>query len=138
MPHILIVDDEAWLANKLAVHLEKEGHRVATFTGHKMGAFHLIEKLHPDLVVLDHLRANDYDGMQLVYILRNTPALAHLPIVLIIPRYPSLHMLPFMKSFGFQPDAYLEKPFSWDECSEMINRLLSCPKIISSTGESMQ
>ena len=135
MPHILIVEDEAWLANKLAVHLEREGHRVATFTGHKMGAFRPVEKLHPDLIVLDHLRAYDYDGMQLVYVLRNTTILAQLPIILMIPRYPSLHMLPFLKSFRFQPDAYLEKPFSFDECTEMITRLLSRPEMIKPTGD---
>ncbi len=88
MHHILIVDDEAWFANWLATNLEHEGHRAATFTGHETGAFRAIEKLHPDLVVLDHLRPHDYDGMELVYILRNTPALAHLPIILMIPRYP--------------------------------------------------
>lgn len=138
MPHILIIDDEAWLANKLAVHLEREGHRVATFTGEIVPAFRLIEKLHTDLIILEHFRPGEFDGMDLVYVLRNTPALAHLPIILMASKNAWYDVLPFLGSFGFQPEGYLVKPFSFDECSEMISRLLSRPERIIPPGDSMQ
>lgn len=61
----------------------------------------------------------------LACVIRNTPALAHLPIILLANKNAWYDVLPFLKSFQFQPDAYLIKPFSWDECSEIVTRLLA-------------
>lgn len=51
---VLIVEDDAWLAEQQARVLEKAGFS-ATISPHAIAAIKLIDKVHPDVIVLDVL-----------------------------------------------------------------------------------
>lgn len=67
-PLILVVDDEPDICYLVQCILEKEGYRVTTaYDGN--GALELIQKLKPDMVVLDFLLP-DIDGVELCHRIR--------------------------------------------------------------------
>lgn len=51
---ILVVEDDEWLAEQFARILRKENYKV-TVSLHALSAMDMIDKVHPDLIVLDVL-----------------------------------------------------------------------------------
>ena len=120
MKHILVVEDEAHLANGIKVNLEAEGYRVST-AGDGPGALRFIQQHGHgiDLVVLDIM----LPGMSGYAVCEALRAADHIMPVLIL----SARTLAEDRIRGFDvgADQYLMKPFDLDEFLSRIKTLLA-------------
>lgn len=116
---ILAVDDEVALTELVRYHLVRAGHRV-TVAGSGWEAIESVRRDPPDLILLD-LMLPDLDGFGVCEILRQEPATATIPVVII-----SAWASPDTRNLGLELGAldYLTKPFSPHELVERVNRLV--------------
>lgn len=107
---ILVVDDEADLVELVSYNLKKEGFDVdSAFDGEE--ALAKLRKVNYALLILD-LMLPGIQGMELCRILRNNPATAHLPVIMLTAKGEELD-----KIIGLEmgADDYITKPFSTRE-----------------------
>ena len=78
---ILVVDDNAELVDLLRMHLKAAGFAIATATN-GIEALKKARSVSPDLVLLD-LGLPELDGLAVYETLRNTPATAAVPILIV-------------------------------------------------------
>jgi len=111
--HILVVEDDARLRERLARYLGEHGFRVTT-AGHAAEARDRLRFLSPDLIVLDVMMP-DEDGLSLVQSLRREGKMV--PVLLLTARG-----APDDRIAGFEAgaDDYLAKPF---EPMELVLRM---------------
>jgi len=116
---ILSVEDEPDLAHLLHYHLTRAGHDVATAsTGWE--AIDSVKKRRPDLILLD-LMLPDLDGFGVCELLRNDPATATIPVI-ILSAWSSHDSRQLGAELGVLD--YLTKPFSPTELVNRVNRLV--------------
>ena len=82
--HILVIDDDADARQVLRAMLEKLGHRVSEAASGPT-ALTLIPELQLDLVLLD-LMMPGMDGFEVIEYMREMPAAAHLPVIVVTAR----------------------------------------------------
>jgi len=112
---VLVVDDDSGIRDSLAACLEAEGFRVATAANGAIGLEEL-QAARPDVVIVD-LIMPVMNGHQFVARLREDPATARLPVVLMTGATPRPGLpLP-------EADALLPKPFELDELVAVVRRL---------------
>lgn len=84
MKKIVLIEDDADLYALLKYNLEKEGFvMVGSQTGR--GALELCRREKPDLIILD-IMLPDSDGLEICRSIRNTPDLAHIPVIFLTAR----------------------------------------------------
>jgi CheY-like chemotaxis protein len=117
---ILIVDDEFGLADLVADLLAREGYDVAIAINGRLGLQSLATR-HADLVLADVMMPL-MGGPEMVAVMRATPELAAIPVILmtampeVVPKGPdALH------------DGLLVKPFRRERLLELIRQLLGEP-----------
>ena len=105
--HILVVEDEADLAELVAFNLRQSGYTVAT-AGTGTAALAEVARKRPDLVVLD-LNLPDISGTEVCRRLRAGGSTQRLPIVMLTARSAEIDRV-----LGFEvgADDYVSKPFS--------------------------
>ena len=81
MAHVLIVDDSASVRSLLGARLRENGHQIDEAADGESGAERAVVAP-PDVVVTD-LLMKGISGVQLCRILRNEPATAHIPVILL-------------------------------------------------------
>ncbi len=111
---ILIVDDEASIAELLAEVLDEAGYEVLTASDGRTGLT-MSRLLHPTMVLTDYMMP-ELDGAQLVRELWRNPATHDIPAVLMSCSRPSgdeLRGVPF-----------LAKPFDLEDVLEIVARYL--------------
>jgi two-component system alkaline phosphatase synthesis response regulator PhoP len=104
---ILVVDDDKEIARLVRAYLEQAGYEVlVVYDGET--ALHAMRRERPDLVVLD-LMLPDRDGWEITRIVRGTPSIAALPIVMLTARVEDTD-----KIVGLElgADDYVTKPFN--------------------------
>ncbi len=106
MAKILIVDDEFALRAVLVDALESEGHAVVAAHNGQV-AVELAIRERPDLILMDMMMP-ELDGPGAVKVLRATPGLAEIPVVLMSATANADQMVP--DSVGFLP-----KPFGLEQ-----------------------
>lgn len=104
---ILIVDDEPELLDILQMSLGDEGYIVRT-AGNAAETMAKIQAEKPDLILLD-VMLPDVSGIKLTGRLKNTPATADIPIILLTAKDTETDML---VGFNMGADDYVTKPFS--------------------------
>ncbi|HYZ23646.1 MAG TPA: response regulator transcription factor [Rhodopila sp.] len=116
--HILVVEDDPRLRERLARYLGSEGFRVTT-AGDAAEARSRLRSINPDLLVLDVMMPGE-SGLDLTQSLRNEPACT-MPILLLTARG-----TPEDRIAGFEAgaDDYLGKPFEPRELVLRIRALL--------------
>ena len=104
---ILIVEDEADIAQLLKLYLEKDGFRTMTASTGVEG-FKLIKADRPDLVILD-LMLPEMDGLEICKKIRSTLDIALLPILMLTAKAEESDTI-----IGLElgADDYVTKPFS--------------------------
>lgn len=131
MPHtILTVDDESAVTDLIAYHLGRVGHHVVTAASGRE-ALEAVRTHHPDLMILD-LMLPDLDGFGVCEILRQNPATATLPVIIL-----SAWTSPEARDVGLELGAleFLCKPFSPLQLVARVNQLLELkpnPETVSS------
>ncbi len=114
-PHVLVVEDEAALADLLKYNLEKEGYRVSIATDGEE-ALLAAEETPPDLVVLDWMLPKA-PGIEVCRRLRARQETRNTPIVMLTARTEEGDRI---RGLDIGADDYITKPFSM---SELLARL---------------
>jgi two-component system phosphate regulon response regulator PhoB len=104
---ILVVEDEADLAELVAFNLRREGHEVVVAHDGNT-ALAEIQRSHPDLVVLD-VMLPDISGIEVCRRLRRNPSTVRLPVIMLTARTDEMDRV---VGFEVGADDYVPKPFS--------------------------
>lgn len=113
---IVVVEDEAPIADAVAARLRSEGHRVEIAADGPSGV-ELIERLQPDLVVLDVMLPG-FDGLE---VCRRVQRDRWVPILMLTARDSEADLV---IGLGVGADDYLTKPFSARELAARVSALL--------------
>jgi len=110
MARILIVEDEATLADTLVDNLTEEGYEVLRAVDGENGLAQIRSKL-PDLVVLD-IMLPVLDGLSVCRIVRKDPSISHIPVIMLTARGNEVDKIVGLESGA---DEYITKPFGLGE-----------------------
>ncbi|MCP3876437.1 MAG: response regulator [Desulfobacteraceae bacterium] len=123
---IIIIDDNMDYLFTMKTFLTRNGFEVETAKDGEMG-FKLIEKMRPDLIMLDVMMETTYSGFEVCRQVRNTPDLKKTIIFGISGMEDELG-LKFNKyddADYFSPDEFFDKPVDKDVLLKKINDLIS-------------
>ena len=116
MAKILIVDDEHSQVEVLGMLLNSEGFEVAAaFNGRD--ALAMLPTVHPDLIITDYMMPS-MNGGELTKLVRASQH-AHVPIIMT-----SASDVEQVEQQWRHHDAFIRKPYLWDDLHEIIVRLL--------------
>jgi len=118
-PLVLCADDDPDILALLSLRLERAGYRVAQANDGDE-ALALARELDPDVVVLDVMMPR-LSGTDVVVALRADEATRRLPVILVSAR---AHDEDVRRGLEAGADAYLPKPFSAQELTELVGRML--------------
>src|SRR6266498_1894061 len=116
---VLIVEDEPDIRGLLAFHLEREGYQVVKSTN-GADALRQVRAMPPDLVLLD-LMLPEMDGLEVCRRLRQDPATARLPIVMLTAKGDEVDRV---LGLEIGADDYVVKPFSPKELLARVRAVL--------------
>jgi len=119
MGTILIVEDEADIADLVKYHLEREGLAART-VGDGKQALDLIVRDHPDLIILD-LMLPGMDGLEMCRRLRGQSATQRIPIIMLTARAEEVDRIVGLE---IGADDYVAKPFSPRELVARVKAVL--------------
>ena len=123
---ILLIDDDPDMHEAIKMILEPVGYAVTCCLTGSCG----LEKMRnspPDLVLLDIMLSSPLEGFQVAYEIRQEPAWASIPIVLISAIGRSLGK-GFAREYGSEyvpPEAFLDKPLEARTLRETVDQLLA-------------
>jgi DNA-binding response OmpR family regulator len=115
MPHVLVIEDDPWIAWMIADDLAERGYRVST-ASNGLEALQLLGHARPDVIVLD-LMLPDMDGWTFVERYQRATGGTRVPIIVVsaagaVPRS--------MEARGVQ--CYLRKPFDIQELAACVDQ----------------
>ena len=117
---VLIVDDEAVMANSLRIGLENMGYQaIKAYSGQQALELFAYEKQMINLVITDYLMPG-MDGLELTKVLRK--ANPTLPI-LIMTAYAEKSLI--IEALKYRCDGFIEKPFRLEQLTAEIERIMS-------------
>jgi DNA-binding response OmpR family regulator len=116
---LALVEDDSDLSTTLGIALERDGYQVARFATGREALEGILDNP-PDLVILD-LNLPDLDGLGVCRELRETPAVADLPIIILTARVTESDRV---LGLDLGADDYISKPFSLRELRSRIRALL--------------
>jgi len=120
MARILIVDDSPSQLLGIQRIVEKLGHEILTATDGAAGVETAKAEL-PDLVLMDVVMPN-LNGFQATRTLARDAATKHIPVILVTTKDQDTDRMWGMRQGA---KAYITKPFSEDELSEVLERVFS-------------
>ena len=113
---VLVVEDEATMADVVARYLRRDGHEVRV-VGDGLEAVAAYREFHPDILVLD-LMLPGIDGFEVV---RRIRRVAETPVIMLTARADEMDRL---LGFGLGADDYVVKPFSPRELAARVQAVL--------------
>ncbi|HCR32483.1 MAG TPA: two-component system response regulator [Stenotrophomonas sp.] len=120
MARILIVDDSPSQLLGIQRIVEKLGHQILTATDGAAGVETAKAEL-PDLVLMDVVMPN-LNGFQATRTLARDQATRHIPVILVTTKDQDTDRMWGMRQGA---KAYITKPFSEDELSEVLERVFA-------------
>jgi DNA-binding response OmpR family regulator len=123
IPHILIVEDQPSTADMLNSYFEAQGYRTDVVAWGQ-DALALVEKVVPDLVVLD-VRLPDMDGYQVCRQLRAHERTKHVPIIFLTGKRKQSDKV---KGLELGAVDYITKPFDIHELRLRVRNVLERPR----------
>ncbi|MDQ1118788.1 MULTISPECIES: twitching motility response regulator PilH [Pseudoxanthomonas] len=123
MARILIVDDSPSQLLGIQRIVEKLGHTWITAEDGVQGV-EVAKRELPDMVLMDVVMPN-LNGFQATRQLSREPTTKHIPVILVTTKDQDTDRMWGMRQGA---KAYLTKPFSEDELSEVIERILSAAR----------
>jgi DNA-binding response OmpR family regulator len=118
-PHILVVDDDAWILRMVATVLERRGYSVETSTDGEDALQRALART-PDLLITDVMMPK-LDGWGLVRQLRARRDLAMLPVIFLTALASEDDRI---RGFRLGADDYLSKPFRFEELDLRVAKTL--------------
>ncbi len=122
MARILIVDDSPSQLLGIQRIVEKLGHEILTATDGAAGVEAARAEL-PDLVLMDVVMPN-LNGFQATRTLARDASTRHIPVILVTTKDQDTDRMWGMRQGA---KAYITKPFSEDELSEVLERVFTQP-----------
>jgi DNA-binding response OmpR family regulator len=119
VPHVLVVEDNADIAELIRHYLERAGHTVV-HVADGTGALPRVRVRHPDLILLD-LMLPGMDGVLVCQALRQDAATAAIPIIMLTARGEEADRV---RGLELGADDYVVKPFSPKELVARVAALL--------------
>ena len=119
LKHVLVVDDEADIADLVVYNLKKEGFAVDSASDGEQ-ALAKIRKGKYDLVILD-LMLPGIQGMEICRIIRNDPKTVRLPIIMLTAKGEEVDRIVGLEMGA---DDYMSKPFSPRELIARVKAVL--------------
>ncbi|MBC7835713.1 MAG: response regulator transcription factor [Phycisphaerales bacterium] len=119
LKRIVVVEDEADLADLLAYNLQRSGYDVSTANSGEVGLRTILETA-PDLVVLD-IMLPQLSGLEVAREVRTNPRTAAIPILMLTAKAAEADQL---AGLGMGADDYVTKPFSMKVVIARIEALL--------------
>ena len=116
---ILVVDDDSDILELLRIRFSAEGFQVHT-EERGLSALKYAETTQPDLVILD-LRLPDIHGHEVCQKLREMTSPRYVPVIMLTGMSRPMDQL---RGFSFGADAYLTKPYRWEELLNTVQVLL--------------
>ena len=122
---ILVVDDDPGFVTAIMPVLESKGYEVEAAYDSE-DAIGKIEKLKPDLILLDIMMENLTSGFDLCYKLKHNPETKNTPVLVIsaVTEKTGLKFSPATDGEYFEADDYVEKPVKPSDLLERVERLL--------------
>lgn len=114
---ILVAEDEPITLRMIALRLERDGHEVIT-AGNCRDALQKIESLLPDLVITDIMMPFG-SGLELIGQIRKLDK--RIPVIILSSMGQEDVVV---QAFRLGADDYMTKPFSFEELSVRVNRLV--------------
>ncbi len=105
--HVIVVEDEADIADLVALHLRRQGYRVTAFLDGEEGLTG-IRRASPDLVILDVMLPG-LNGWEICKEMRRDDRLAAVPILMLSARSEDVDVVTGLE---LGADDYVTKPFS--------------------------
>jgi DNA-binding response OmpR family regulator len=124
MAKIVVMEDDASTRMLVSAVLRKEGHDVWTADDGQQGLA-LLESRRPDLIVSD-IQMPGMNGIEMLTALRQKPAYADIPVILLTSLQERAHMRVGMTSGA---DDYITKPFQPMELREAVSAQLNRSKV---------
>lgn len=119
MARILVVEDEADIAQILSYNLGQAGHQVAVASGGQAALAMTLEE-RPELVLLD-LMLPDISGLEVCRTLKTDPARKDIPVIMLTARSEEIDRV---VGFELGADDYVVKPFSVRELGLRVQAVL--------------
>jgi two-component system phosphate regulon response regulator PhoB len=117
--HILIVEDEADLAELLSYNLRRDGYEVEVCRDGASGLRRIVESV-PDLVILD-IMLPQLNGLQIARQMRTQPKTAQTPILMLTAKAEEVDQV---SGLEIGADDYVTKPFSMKVLLARVEALL--------------
>ncbi len=131
MSHVLIVEDDADIAQLMERYLSRAGHTTETVAAGDRALASVRRRL-PDLVILD-LMLPGVDGLDVCRLLRGDPATRDVPIIMVTARSVEADRIAGLETGA---DDYVSKPFSPKELVARVGALLR--RLRRGAGDSRQ
>jgi len=124
-PNILVVDDDPNFVAVMKPVLESKGYKVET-AYNKGEAMEKLERLKPDLILLDIMMERLTDGFDICYRLKHDPEMKKIPVLAVsaITEKTGFKFLPATGGEYFEVDDYIEKPVKPTNLLERVEKLL--------------
>jgi CheY-like chemotaxis protein len=117
--HIMIIDDNTDICEVIQMLLEMEGYFVtARMTG--KDSVDVVKKLTPDLILLDVMLDDGYNGLEICKVIKQTEATHHIPVVIIS----ATHTLTEAIQQDCRPNDFISKPFDIDNLIDVVESQL--------------
>lgn len=126
---VLVVEDEAAIANLVAIHLRQHGYEPIITAEGKRG-LELLSKRIPALLILD-LMLPDIDGIEILRRIRADERLSSLPVILLTARAEESDRI---LGLEIGADDYVPKPFSPRELVLRVKKLIASRENNQSAG----
>ncbi|HEY3898850.1 MAG TPA: response regulator [Chthoniobacter sp.] len=117
---ILIVDDEPFMLRLIDASLKKGGFTAATCRSGE-SAIEWATQHPPQLIIID-LMMPGLDGLATLQVMRQTTALADVPIIMLTAKG---HLLAQVEATRIGVEVFLTKPFSPSQLLDEVKRLLA-------------
>jgi CheY-like chemotaxis protein len=118
-PHVLVVDDDAWILRMVATVLEKRGYSVDTAVDGEDALARALARP-PDLLITDVMMPR-MDGWSLVRQLRSHSQLAMMPVIFLTALSSEDDRI---RGFRLGADDYVTKPFRFEELDLRVAKTL--------------
>jgi len=115
--HILVVEDDAEIAELIRMMLAERGHRV-TVAANGTDALRLAREERPDLIALD-LMLPDLNGLEVLQILRRQPETADIPVIVVSV------LLEQEQARRLGVVSYITKPLEEDKLIEAVEQVMT-------------
>lgn len=119
MTQILIVDDDQDIARILRFRLERKGYACQT-AGNGLEALEVLDKTHPDLVLLDVMMPK-MNGFETCQRIRQRRGWARIPVIMLTAKGGTIDKVTGISEGA---DDYVTKPFEFDELLARIQMIL--------------